>query len=532
MSKAQYMRHRRKVIKGVRDFILAIDSDDDSSAVAAEPIVMTVTHCTDVDESAHCQCTGIVETSDFEMEYEKALLSDSDESEAGTVLSAYETQSGTDSCSSTEVAAEESTLRCDLAAWACSSSATFKDITNLLKLLQKYGVSSLPSDARTLVQTPRNVNVLEKCGGQYCYFGLSNKIQLYCNRNSVMSVQLIINIDGLPLFKSSNVQFWPILCTIVSNDRASMEPFLVALYCGISKPISAGEYLEDFLNELSLVMTNGVSDGSKKFDVALKAFVCDAPARAWLKRIKLHSGYNSCERCTAHGSYESGRVTMTDLSSPLRTDALFLQNSYKGHQEGVSPLSVLLPHFGAVSGFVLDYMHLMCLGVMRRLLYFWSKGPKKFGRLSNSLISLISDDAVSLRPLIPSDFARKPRSLSELDRWKATEFRMFLLYIGPVILKQYLEKSKFENFLCFSVAASILLSETRVEMIEYARKLLVCFVQQSEKLYGSTFVVYNVHSLIHVADDVLFHGCTLNKISCFPFENYLQKLKKIDKLFK
>jgi hypothetical protein len=82
------------------------------------------------------------------------------------------------------------------------------------------------------------------------------------------------------------------------------------------------------------------------------------------------------------------------------------------------------------------------------------------------------------------DFARKPRSLSELDRWKATEFRMFLLYIGPVILKQYLEKSKFKNFLCFSVAASILLSETRVEMIEYARKLLVCFVQQSEKLYG------------------------------------------------
>jgi hypothetical protein len=116
-------------------------------------------------------------------------------------------------------------------------------------------------------------------------------------------------------------------------------------------------------------VTNGVSDGSKKFDVALKAFVCDAPARAWLKSIKLHSGYNSCERCTAHGSYESVRVTMTDLSSPLRTDALFLQNSYKGHQEGVSPFSVFLPHFGTVSGFVLDYMHLICLDVMRRLIF-------------------------------------------------------------------------------------------------------------------------------------------------------------------
>jgi hypothetical protein len=163
MSKAQYMGHERKVIKGVRDFILAINSDDDSSAVAAEPIVMSVTHCTDVGESAQCQCTGIVETFDFEMEYEKALLSDS--SEASTVFSAYETQLGTGSCITTEVAAEESTLRCDLAARGCSSSATFTDITNLLKLLRKHGVSCLPSDARTLVQTPRNVNVLEKCGG-------------------------------------------------------------------------------------------------------------------------------------------------------------------------------------------------------------------------------------------------------------------------------------------------------------------------------------------------------------------------------
>ena len=35
----------------------------------------------------------------------------------------------------------------------------------------------------------------------------------------------------------------------------------------------------------------------------------------------------------------------------------------------------------------------------------------------------------------------------------------------------------------------------------------------------------NVHSLLHLADDVAVHGA-LDKFSAFPFENYLQKLKR------
>ena len=61
---------------------------------------------------------------------------------------------------------------------------------------------------------------------------------------------------------------------------------------------------------------------------------------------------------------------------------------------------------------------------------------------------------------MPSEFARQPRSLQELDRWKATEFRQFLLYTGPVVLKGIVSKELFQHFLTLNVAMTILLQES------------------------------------------------------------------------
>jgi hypothetical protein len=521
MSKALYMKRRRKIQKCVAEYVLAGSVDSDSS--------VTFSSCSptfsegDLNEDLKSYHEDHVVYRDILDGFDRALFSENDDVD----LTVTEPLTEADITTQNEVNEEDKSLACDLARWAIGSNATVKDVTNLLKVLRTHGMTYLPADARTLLQTPRSVNVVEKCGGQYYYFGLSNKIEAYCRDNPLNEVDLMINIDGLPLYKSSNCQLWPILCAIKTSRKPQLEPFLVALYSGMSKPNPVKHYLEDFLSELSTLCQNGVNIGDKSCSVNLMAFVCDAPARAWLKCVKLHTAYNSCERCTVHGHYEAGRVTLLDLSAPLRTDEMFFQNKYHDHQDAVSPLAEVFPHFGLVTGFLLDYMHLICLGVMRRLLYFWSRGPKKFGRLSFTQISLISEDAVSQRKLIPSDFARKPRSLKELDRWKATEFRLFLLYIGPVILKRHLNKEHYENFLCFSLATSILLSNTKPQMVEYARQLMICFVSRSAKLYGNAFVVYNVHNLIHVADDVLKYNCTLNKLSCFPFENYLQKLKKM-----
>lgn len=173
-------------------------------------------------------------------------------------------------------------------------------------------------------------------------------------------------------------------------------------------------------------------------------------------------------------------------------------------------------------------MHLVCLGVVRRLLDLWmgSAGPLCC-RISAGQCSVISEKLISLKAFIPAEFARKPRALKERLRWKATELRQFLLYTGPVVLKGVLAEEVYKNFMLLSVAIHILASPSLcLVMNDFARALLCSFVDHFSQLYGAQFVVYNIHGLVHLSEDVKVHG-HLDLISGFPFENYLYKLKKM-----
>lgn len=80
-----------------------------------------------------------------------------------------------------------------------------------------------------------------------------------------------------------------------------------------------------------------------------------------------------------------------------------------------------------VSQIPLDYMHLVCLGVMKQLLQLWIKGNKN-NRLSAENINSISQHLMDIKHCIPSEFARKPRTLVDIDRWKATKLPIFVVY--------------------------------------------------------------------------------------------------------
>lgn len=85
----------------------------------------------------------------------------------------------------------------------------------------------------------------------------------------------------------------------------------------------------------------------------------------------------------------------------------------------------------------------------------------------------------------------------------------------------------YSNFLALSVSIFICLSPTLcVLYTDYVEKLLKFFVADYSAVYGPNQVVYNVHCLVHLAQDVMRYG-SLDNVSAFPFENYLGHLKTL-----
>ena len=320
------------------------------------------------------------------------------------------------------------------------------------------------------------------------------------------------------MFKSSGLSLWPILCLL--PQFTGTEPFVVGAYCGMTKLTDIGAFLADFVSECEQLVANGIYIDGHQYTIELHSFVCDAPARAMLKNVKSHSGYHACEKCCQEGEWH-GKVTYPETTASLRTDVHFDEMRDEEHHIGPSPLSTL--PIGMVTGFPLDYMHLVCLGVMRRLLLCWLKGPL-VTRLCANKVEQLSVGLLRLTPCITREFSRKPRSVVDVLRWKATELRQFLLYTGPVALLNILSEPLYQNFLLLSIGMRLLLSPYLCEKYcDYAESLLTTCVENMKILYGKGMMVYNVHGLIHLANDVRVFE-SLDNFSAFPFENKLKSL--------
>lgn len=114
-----------------------------------------------------------------------------------------------------------------------------------------------------------------------------------------------------------------------------------------------------------------------------------------------------------------------------------------------------------------------------------------------------------------------------MSRWKGTEFRLFVLYIGPVVLQDILPHDNLMYFNTLSCAARILSHPVDCYANnQYARDLLVHFVETFKVLYGEYNMIYNVHNLIHIHDDVNKFG-PLDNFSAWPFENFMHGLKNM-----
>lgn len=216
-------------------------------------------------------------------------------------------------------------------------------------------------------------------------------------------------------------------------------------------------------------------------------------------------------------------MTFLDLNAPVRSDASFSERRQPNHHKGVSPLEAC--NTGMVSQFPLDPMHLVWGGAFKRLLEFWlyEVGPWK---LHYEVVQLISDVLTFLRPYCPTDFNRKPLSLKYFKSFKCTEFRRLVLYDGVLAFKDLIETNIYNHFLLLHCSLYILCSRSLfADNRELVLELLRTFISHSAVIYGTKFVVYNVHSLIHLISEC-DSGLTLDDFCAFKFENKLKSIKE------
>lgn len=200
------------------------------------------------------------------------------------------------------------------------------------------------------------------------------------------------------------MQFWPILGRVYTTKNF-YEPFEVAVYCGREKPKSLECYLNDFIEELNKLLKNGINIKSKDFKIRVMCFICDRPARAFIKCIKGHTGFFACERCNVHGIRINNKTVFPVDQCEIRSDFSFRTRQNIEHHNDVSPLLSVQPSIDMIYHFPLDFMHMGCLGIMKRLLSeYWTKTNTKI--LTRQKILRISQRMMHLSNQVPSEFQR------------------------------------------------------------------------------------------------------------------------------
>ncbi|XP_026673579.1 uncharacterized protein LOC113464958, partial [Ceratina calcarata] len=363
---------------------------------------------------------------------------------------------------------------------------------------------SLPKDVRTLLGTARGSIVISVVPpGEYIHFNVQSQIlkelvnSSHVTYSNLTELQLDMHTDGCALDKSGYIHVWPIQCRIANLPNS--RPIVLGIYKGKQEPSDPNGFFDKVITDIKLLISSGgITFNGYTIPITVRCFIADALARAFILNHLGHVSYKPYSKCTIRGVQVQNRTVFNGVHHPLRTDDKYVTCADGEHHRGSSSLS-LIP-MGLVSQVPFEYMHFVCLGVMKELLSAWVHGKySRSAKLSRRQIELISRRMQILCEYCPLDFARRPRLIEVYPKYKATEFRQFLFYTGPVVMFGVLNEDLYTHFLFLHVAIRILISQSlSTRYIKIAEVALEKFVLRSEQLYRPTFNSYNVHRLLHL----------------------------------
>lgn len=209
-------------------------------------------------------------------------------------------------------------------------------ITKQFSILPCHAQNLLKTENKFLIEKLFPENVADK--SEFLYIGLEYHLKRILNPKNHTDRTLLLpfNVDGLPLFKTRGIEFWPTLGRVHFGSNL-YEPFVISAFCGVGKPALLKRYFSKFIEEFNEFLKNGIVTDKVLFSVKVMCFVCDRPARSFVKNIVNHNGFYSCESCVQKGISVEKRMVFPLVDADLRSDDSFCTMNQPEHRSGRSP---------------------------------------------------------------------------------------------------------------------------------------------------------------------------------------------------
>ena len=351
-------------------------------------------------------------------------------------------------------------------------------------------------------------------------------------------VQLLLNVDGVPLYRTSSYTLHPVtVCPL----NYPLEIRRKRMHCCIlwndkRKPVYS-ELFKPFLQEMTALGTEGLvwlqNKDIKRTKVFLTLVTADSVARAPLQQLQQFNGKYGCPVCVTPSTplkktNALHRIYLYRAQPVLRTSTETLRIARSTDVRKTRPLGILgvsplaqLPLFDVIDGFAIDSMHAVFHGVFKDLL------QRILRSMSISKVEELNTRIMNVK--LPQEVSRTLRPLTEFTRgnWRVSEMRT-VAYLAPLLLRGLIPAAKYDNLVLFTTAMYFLHSSSiSAECLPKCYRQIQRFCRHLSVVYNDKAVyTYNVHVLLHLPDKVRQAG-PLFTHSCDEFEMLFAKMLSV-----
>lgn len=223
---------------------------------------------------------------------------------------------------------------------------------------------------------------------------------------------------------------------------------------------------------------------------------------------------------------------ITAITIAIEDDPEILNND-PDFCKGIKGRSLFLnyPFFHMLKDITCEYMHLVCLSVVKRMVELTFKVGENRERVSKRKLTdpkMFNEMIVSIQ--LPRECSRRCRNL-DFGVLKASEFRNFILFLFPLILDciedEFKDEKKIWLHLVFMVRACVIPNnEFRNVNSNHVESASENFYKLYEKCYGKINCTYSVHVVGgHILK--IRGNRPLTHNSAFKFESFFSEMKNL-----